>query len=101
MRNFRRATPYDIFRHFTSNDKFTSGDYLFLVLGKPGPTGKTWLTQKLKERRCQVAELSEELMPFLSYKDNFNHIIVDDLEKQVVIILNRPLPKQLWWRVGG
>lgn len=97
MRNFRRATPYDILRHFTSNDKFINSDYLFLVLGKPGPTGKTWLTQKLKEHGYQVAELSEELAPFLN-ADKYNHVIVDELEKQVVIILNRSLPTQLWWK---
>lgn len=97
MKNFRRATPYDILRHFTENDKFTGGDYLFLILGKSGPTGKTYLTQKLRERGLQVAELSEGLEPFLK-ADKFNHVIVDDLEKQVVIILNRDLPKQLWWK---
>jgi hypothetical protein len=98
MRNFRRATPYDILRHFTeTNNKDFTSDYLYLILGKPGPTGKTWLTQKLKEHGCQVSELSEELMPFLN-ADKFNHVIVDDLEKQVVIILNRPLPTQLWWK---
>lgn len=97
MRNFRKATPYDILRRFAANDKFVSEGYLFLILGKPGATGKTYLTQKLKEQGCQVAELSEELAPFLK-SDNFNHVIVDDLEKQVVIILNRDLPKQLWWK---
>lgn len=100
MRNFRKATPYDILRRFTANDKFINDDYLFLILGKPGATGKTYLAQKLKEHGCQVAELSEELAPFLN-ADRFNHVIVDDLEKQVVIILNRPLPKQLWWKMGG
>ena len=101
MRNFRRATPYDILRHFAGAGLGAlRSDYLYLVLGKPGPTGKTWLTQKLKERGYRVAELSEELAPFLN-ADKFNHVIVDDLEKQVVIILNRPLPTQLWWKVGG
>lgn len=98
MRNFRKATPYDILRYFTeTNHKDFTSEYLYLILGKPGPTGKTWLTQKLKERGCQAAELSEELAPFLN-ADRFNHVVVDDLEKQVVIILNRDLPKQLWWK---
>lgn len=98
MRNFKRATPYDILQHFTKDGLGAfRGDYLYLILGKPGATGKTWLTQKLKEHGCQVAELSEELAPFLN-ADKFNHVIIDDLEKQVVIILNRDLPKQLWWK---
>lgn len=100
MRNFKRATPYDILHRFTSTDEFVEDDYLFLILGKPGATGKTYLTRKLKEHGCQVAELSEELAPFLK-SDNFNHVIIDDLEKQVVIILNRELPKQLWWKGRG
>jgi hypothetical protein len=101
MNNFRRSTPYDILRHFTeTNQRDFKTDYLYLILGKPGPTGKTWLTQKLKEHGCQVAELSEELAPFLN-ADKFNHVIVDELEKQVVIILNRDLPKQLWCKNGG
>lgn len=96
--NFKKATPYEFLRHFTEGGLGSlRGDYLYLILGKPGPTGKTWLTQEMKKRGCQVAELSEELAPFLN-ADNFNHVIVDNLEKQVVIILNRDLPKQLWWK---
>lgn len=101
FRSFMKMTPYEIFQQFTAGGLggFRE-DYLFLVLGKPGPTGKTYLTQRLKEHGYQVAELSEELAPFLN-ADKFNHVIIDDLEKQVVIILNRDLPKQLWWKVGG
>ena len=97
MKNFRKATPFEILRHFTGNGKFTGSDYLFLILGKPGPTGKTYLAQELKKRDYRVAEVSEELAPFLN-ADRFNHVIIDDLEKQVVVILNRDLPKQLWWK---
>jgi hypothetical protein len=101
FKGFKKYTPYDILRLFTEGGMLEfRKDYLYLILGKPGPTGKTWLTQELGKRGYQVSELSEELAPFLK-ADKFNHVIIDDLEKQVVVILNRDLPKQLWWKGRG
>lgn len=101
FQGFKRYTPYEILRLFTDGGMLEfRKDYLFLILGKSGPTGKTYLTQKLREHGLQVSELSEELAPFLK-ADKFNHVIIDDLEKQVVVILNRDLPKQLWWKGRG
>lgn len=63
----------------------------FIVMGKTGPTGKTWLTDKLKEIGCEAVELSEDVYGLLEYTDYNNHYITDFDNKTSIIILNHPL----------
>lgn len=63
-------------------------DYTFIVLGRPGPTGKTWLTNGLKEYGFTAFEVSEAVGCFVEYLDNKNHIIENHISKSITIILN-------------
>lgn len=66
-------------------------DYTYVILGRSGPTGKTWLWDKLKSNGFEVLELSETIYKLVNYADSDNHVLVDDLHKAIVIILNRSL----------
>lgn len=61
---------------------------IYIILGRPGLTGKTWLANKLKERGYPVIELSERINSFVDYYDDENHVLYDLLDGEVVIILN-------------
>ena len=66
-------------------------EYTFIVLGRPGPTGKTWLTTGLQIEGFNAFEISEAVGCFVEYLDNKNHIIENHISKSITIILNQRL----------
>lgn len=60
----------------------------FIICGKPGPTGKTWLRNQLRALGWNAVELPMDATPFITYNDDENHIIQDNFENIVVVILN-------------
>ena len=62
----------------------------YIILGRPGPTGKTWLQRKLTELGYTAIEISEEiaLSQAVEYTDYRNHII-ETPSGATVIILNQ------------
>lgn len=63
---------------------------LYIICGKPGPTGKTWLWNALRQAGHNAVEITDAIGPFVDYRDNENHIH-DGGFGQVVIVLNKPL----------
>lgn len=68
-------------------------DYTYIISGRPGPTGKTWLSYKLESNEYKVVEISEKMYNLVHYEDADNHCLVDDFRKAVIIVLNRTLPQ--------
>lgn len=68
--------------------------YIYIILGKPGPTGKTWLVDRLVSRGYNALEISGDLYLLVDYPTITNHVIVDHERKQVVIVLNQLLRKE-------
>lgn len=63
-------------------------DYVYIVLGCSGATGKTWLYTGLKKYGFNAIEISENVFNLVTYNDNKNHVVIDDINKQVIIVLN-------------
>lgn len=82
------ATPHAILKHIL---RFNAKEYSYIILGQSGPTGKTWLYSRLKEYGFIVYEISENTYKFIKYIDTKNHIVVDEISKSVIIILNQLL----------
>lgn len=61
----------------------------FVILGKSGPTGKTWLWRQLRKRGLNAIEVTESLVGLVSYTDSVNHYITENLDNTVIIVLNR------------
>lgn len=75
--------------HYILNDGFVSAkDYTYIICGRSGPTGKTWLCHGLKHHGFNAVELSEDLIGLVDYLDNKNHFIIKALDKTVLIVLN-------------
>lgn len=77
-----------IVQHILNTDPTQSRTYI--ILGRPGPTGKTWLQKKLTEFGYTAIEISEgiALSNAIEYKDDRSHII-DLPSGTTVIILNQ------------
>lgn len=69
-------------------------EYTYIILGKPGPNGKTWLCDRLKSRGFKAIEISEDVIKYVAYYERpGNSVTFDDFDKHVTIILNEPLHK--------
>ncbi len=68
----------------------------YVILGRPGPTGKTYLCNQLCENGYNAIEITEEIYDLVSFDDNKNHFKIDYMKKLVVIILNRKLPEHIY-----
>lgn len=93
MKYNERFTPQAILNKII--DCEDSFKYDYVIMGRSGPTGKTWLYTKLKELGYNVTELSEYINGRVAYSNSINQVIVNDLDMKVIIILNTTLNR---WR---
>ena len=62
----------------------------YIICGRSGPTGKTWLTNMLRNAGYNAFEISESINPFVYYRDEENRMIELGFD-QIVIMLSKPL----------
>lgn len=93
MNAINRLTAEDIYYRIISNKTITIDDYICIIAGRSGPTGKTWLTSQLSTMGYTAIEISEPLgiSGTVTINGDENCYIIDDFRKSVVIILNRIL----------
>ncbi len=67
--------------------------YIYIITGRVGPTGKTWLRDSLIANGCTAVEISGAMAHrHCRYTfDKDNYCIVDNDQKLVFISLSRPL----------
>lgn len=67
-----------------------SDNYTYIVMGKSGPTGKTWLCKELRRYGYTAFEVAESTNLFVKYGEHSNTYIVDSTRtnRVVTIILN-------------
>lgn len=72
------------------NDKYFK-DYTIVITGKPGPTGKTSLCKTFNNEGFKAIELTEILYlnDLVDFKDDKNHVLVDNGQKVILIVLNK------------
>lgn len=63
----------------------------YVIMGRSGPTGKTWLCNELNTKGFNAVELAENTFDLVEYNDNRNHYRV--YENHAVIVLNQILPE--------
>lgn len=90
----RNLSPSGILRHITHSRLLNDGHYTYLITGKVGPTGKTWLHKQLTDRGYSSIEIPQEIYQWSNFHDDKNHFIVDDSRNAVLIVLNRRLPME-------
>lgn len=85
-----RVTPTNILR-IIREDVHAFDGYIFIILGRPGPTGKSWLYNRLVDECLSVVEPNEHLCGLVKYTDDFNHIDVSQSKREITIVLNAPV----------
>ncbi len=86
-------TVHEIAHHLIDNKNNSladRSDYTIVILGKPGPRGKTWLRDTLRQHGFNVVEIAEDLAYLIPWEhcDDRNHYIVDICDKHITIVLN-------------
>ena len=98
INKYYSLTPSRILAYFTDKGSFFQLDhekrpYTFFVMGERGPTGKTWLCNKLNEHGFNAFELTESIFDLIDYLDEENHVIMNDIDRHIIIVLNTPVRK--------
>lgn len=63
----------------------------YVIMGRSGPTGKTWLCNELNAKGFNAVEIAENSFDLIDYNDNRNHYRV--YENHAVVVLNQILPE--------
>lgn len=95
----KNLTPNEILEQILK-ERETNSISEYIILGKSGPTGKTWLWDQLRKNGLNATELSEWLIGLVSYGDNDNHCIGPILGNKALIVLNRPLDRNAMEKPG-
>ena len=86
----KHSTYLDVLR-FAASRVNRKSKWKYIILGRPGPTGKTFLYNMLIRNGYDAVEISEDIFNLVDYKDNENHFEVNYRKKQVVIVMNEPV----------
>lgn len=84
------ASNVDIYHKIVDEPKcWEPKEYTYLITGRPGPTGKTWLAARLNEAGLKAIDISERLIRLVEVKDMAgNYFTIDHVNKVVYIVLN-------------
>lgn len=65
--------------------------WTYIITGRPGPTGKTYLWSLLKRNGYHAIEISEDIFSLVEYKDENDHVLINEAARYAIIIKNKPL----------
>ena len=74
-----------------SANLFDSKEYTYIITGRIGPTGKTWLCNELRSNGLNAVEITELMYDIVNYNGNYNHFRLDVDNKVFVIVLNKEI----------
>ena len=94
MYDMRPDSAGDILR-YARHRQLMGENPVYIICGRSGPTGKTWLWNELRKRGHNAIEISESIWDFVEYPDTENHVRAagtsSDGTPLVIIVLNKPL----------
>lgn len=81
---------HDILRYIRyETHRWNPTEMTYLVMGQPGPTGKSWLVNQLKEAGYRAIDVMNGAWEFIEPLEiNGNYMRVDEENKVVYISLN-------------
>ena len=81
-----------ILRHIMYDKFGDSKERTYIIMGKAGPTGKTWLCNELNMHGFTAIEITEDIFELVEYEHtDENYVIRNNTDKHTVIVLNRPI----------
>lgn len=91
--DIKDLTPNEILEKIISDPLKRIATYV--ILGKSGPTDKTWLCNELRYRYLNVIEISEQINGLVQYNDDHNHYFEPTFGLTRVIVLNKLLESRV------
>jgi hypothetical protein len=86
----RGWAPQDILNAIlSSKNLFNPEEYTYIIMGRVGPTGKTWLCNELRRNGHNAIEITNQIYDIVDYHDEHNYFRRDVVNKQVIIVLNK------------
>lgn len=84
--------PRDVLDHANRN-KSLGINFTYVVLGQTGPTGKSCLTEALKNAGHTAVEISPLINPFIDYEVLANCNFMIEYGDTVAVFLGKPVPR--------
>lgn len=95
MRDIKNLNPNEILKKIINDPYKDLPGRTYIILGKSGPTGKTWLWNELKKLGLNAIEISEEINFLVSYEDGQNHYLEGRFDN-TVIVLNKDIKRGIY-----
>ena len=86
-------SPISMLHRIINMNLREADSYTYIICGRSGPTGKTWLCNGLKYHGFHAIELSEDLIGLVEYRDDKNHFIANERERSILSVLNELLKR--------
>ena len=84
-----------ILRHIMYDKFGDSRERTYIIMGRSGPTGKTWLLNELRAHGFTAFEITDDIFELVEYQyTEENYVIRNEFSKHTVIVLNRPICKE-------
>ena len=84
-------TPNEIYEQIINDSETYEKNWTYIIDGKSGPTGKTWLTIKLNEAGYKAIDKSDILPNYPNYSVTGNRNIIEFSERYKIKRDNKPI----------
>lgn len=92
MKSIKVDTPRDVL-NYANRNKSLGRNFTYVVLGKTGPTGKSCLTEALKNAGHTAVEVSPLVNPFIGYEVLANSNFMIEYGDTVAVFLCEPITR--------
>lgn len=84
--------PRDVL-DYANRNKSLGRNFTYVILGKTGPTGKSCLTEALKNDGHTAVEISPMINPFIDYEVLANSNFMIEYVDTVAVFLGKPIAR--------
>jgi predicted ATPase len=92
MTHLTDLTAEEVYDYITKYPWIRKHDSSIIIMGRPGKTGKSFLCRRLLNNGyIDVTEISEKIAGLVTYNDNNNHILINEVTGDTIVVLNNPL----------
>lgn len=92
MKPIKIDKPRDVLDHANKN-RSLGRNFTYVILGRTGPTGKSCLTEALKNDGHTAVEISPLINPFVYYEVLANNNFMVEYGDTVAVFLSKPISR--------
>lgn len=92
MKPIKVDTPRDVL-NYANRNKALGRNFTYVILGRTGPTGKSCLTEALKNAGHTAVEISPLVNPFVDYEVLANSNFMVEYGDVVAVFLGKPVDR--------